>query len=273
MSLPVSYIALERLHWHLVPEIQPTQALMFTVAFSSVACGIAGAQAAVVRKIWEASLWFAVVFGVIVNSRLLNLLRLGNRANLLELAMCVGLAGAVAVPIAVLGKSRWRYASLLVPVMAAAALPTLADSHARSVDEQPVLQLADWAETSTWGSSMFLFSDAGRDLYPGTFRASSRRAVWVDWSSGKLVDSSQVAAVEWWDRWHNTMEGKFSPERLENMLSLPIDYYVLKRSNRLEAVRPVFRNDEFLVYDAADLRQAITPLRLAHGIRRLSRAN
>ncbi len=266
ISLPVSYVALERLHWQLVPQVQPAQALMFTVALSSFACGIAGAQAAYGRKIWEASLWLLVVFGIIVNSRLLDLLLLRSAANLRELAVCVAFAGAVAVPIVALRKSRWRYATLLVPAVAALALPRLAGSHARTVDAQPVLQLADWAETSTWGSSMFLFPDAGRDLYPGTFRAASRRAVWVDWSSGKLVDSSDVAAVEWWDRWQQSMEGKFSPERLQNMLSLPIDYYVLKRSNQLESVRPVFRNDEFLVYDAADLRQVIVPLTLAHAV-------
>lgn len=265
ISLPVSYIALERLHWQLIPQIQPAQALMFTVAFSSVACGIAGAQAASQRKIPEASLWFVIVFGIVVNSRILNLLRLSNTANLLELAVCLGLTASVTLPTAMLGKSRGRYVTLLVPVIAATALLNLAGSRtAKRVDTQPIFQLADWAETSTWGSSMFLFPDAGRDLYPGTFRAASRRAVWVDWSSGTLVDSSNLGAVEWWDRWQNTMEGKFSPERLQNMLSLPIDYYVLTRSNQLDAVRPVFRNDKFLVYDAADLRRVIAPLTLAH---------
>ena len=110
---------------------------------------------------------------------------------------------------------------------------------------------------------MFLFPDAGRDLYPGVFRAASRRAVWVDWSSGALVDGFESVAEEWWGRWQETMQGQFSAERLQSMLALPIDYYVLKRSDSLAEVRPVFLNRRFVVYDAADLRRALDPLRLA----------
>ena len=228
-----------------------------------MASGIAGAWAAALRKSLEASLWFAVVFAVIANSRVLDLLRLNRAAHLLECLTCIGLALAVGLTVAAVDK-RWHYAALLVPVIACFSMPKLADSHApRKVDEQPILQLAKWAETNTWGSSMFLFPDAGRDLYPGTFRPAARRAVWVDWSSGALIDFSPVVAVEWWDRWEHTMEDGFSPQRLQGMLDLPIDYYVVKRSNQLEAVRPVFRNDEFVVYDAADLRRVMTPLTLA----------
>lgn len=259
----VSYVALEWLRWQWVPQLQPTHALMYTVAFSSVACGIAGARAAAVRKKWEASLWFVVVFAVVANSRVLDLLRLNRAAHLLECLTCIGLALAVAITVAAVDRRR-RYAALLLPVIACLLIPKLADSHApRKINEQPILQLANWAEGNTWGSSMFLFPDAGRDLYPGTFRAAARRAVWVDWSSGALIDFSPVVAVEWWDRWEHTMEDSFSPQRLQSMLDLPIDYYVVKRSNQLDAVKPVFRNEEFLVYDAADLRRVMTPLTLA----------
>jgi len=274
LSVPMSYIALERLAWYLVPQIQPAQALMFTLAFSSMACGIAGGRAALARKKWEASLWFCVVFALPLNSRILNLLpldslRVAIGTNLLELAACFALALAVGITVSEWGKSRWRYASLLVPVLAVLVIPHLADSHiVPEKDGQSMVQLADWAEASTWGSSMFLFPDAGRDSDPGAFRADSRRAVWVDWTSGALVDGLESVAAEWWERWQQTMQGKFSAERLQNMLSLPIDYYVLKRSNRLEAVRPVFLNRRFIVYDAADLRRAVAPLRLANTIRR-----
>jgi hypothetical protein len=59
------------------------------------------------------------------------------------------------------------------------------------------------------------------------------------------------------------MEGQFSPARMQGILSLPIDYYVLKRVNQLADVKPVFENREFLVYDSRDLKKSATPLRRA----------
>ncbi|MBV8812072.1 MAG: hypothetical protein JO033_25675 [Acidobacteriaceae bacterium] len=129
-------------------------------------------------------------------------------------------------------------------------------------DRQAVAELATWADT-TWGSSLFLFPDAGRDLYPGRFRAKSRRGLWVDWESGAASDDSDAVARMWWDRWQQTMAAPFSPERLHAFLSLPIDYYVLKQTNRLSGVQPVFSNRRFVVYDAQDLVRAPQPFRRA----------
>ncbi len=127
----------------------------------------------------------------------------------------------------------------------------------------PELQeLAAWAENSTWGSSMFLFPDAGRDRYPGVFRAESRRSLWVDWESGRLMNYYTATAGEWWMRWKNTMQTPLSGDHLQQMLSLPIDYYVFNRRNVVGAstesgwlrAKPVFSNSEFVVYDASALR-------------------
>ncbi|MGA7415508.1 MAG: hypothetical protein WBW33_33865, partial [Bryobacteraceae bacterium] len=65
----------------------------------------------------------------------------------------------------------------------------------------------------------------------------------------------------WWSRWQQTMEGTFTPERLQGMLDLPIDYYVLQRSNRLASLKPVFENQVYVVYDARDLKNSSTSLR------------
>ncbi len=129
-------------------------------------------------------------------------------------------------------------------------------------ERQAIAEVAAWADT-TWGSSLFLFPDAGRDLYPGVFRAESRRGLWVDWESGAASDDSDGVARTWWDRWHETMAAPFSPERLESFLSFPIDYYVLKQTNRLNGVQPVFSNSKFVVYDAQDLVRAARPFRRA----------
>lgn len=263
LSVPCSYLALDKLRWNVIPQTQPAQVLVFTIAFTVLACGIAGARAAMLRKKWEASLWFLVVFAIPVNSRILDLLRISRPGGSSQLAYCVALALAVGLTVAGF-RNKWRYASLLVPVLAIMGIPTHSASYAIVAgDPQSIVQLADWAEMGTWGSSMFLFPDAARERYPGVFRAASRRAVWVDWTSGALVDEFESVAGEWWERWQSTMEGTFSAQRLQNMLSLPIDYYVLKKANQLSEVRPVFHNREFVVYDAADLRRAIAPLTLA----------
>ena len=117
-----------------------------------------------------------------------------------------------------------------------------------------VIELARWAEQNTWGGSLFLFPDAGRELYPGVFRGRSRRAVWVDWKGGMLTASSQPFALEWFDRWKGSLEGRFARERLERMLTLPIDYYVVKKEHQLPGIRTAYQNSEFYVYDAQDLK-------------------
>jgi hypothetical protein len=123
----------------------------------------------------------------------------------------------------------------------------------RVPDREAVTELARWAEANTWGSSMFFFPDAGRGLYPGVFRAESRRALWVDWMSGAQADYSGELAKAWDARWRRDAAAGFSAQRLHDLLALPIDYYVLKRPNLLPAVKPVFENREFVVYDAHDL--------------------
>lgn len=126
--------------------------------------------------------------------------------------------------------------------------------------------LARWAEAETWGGSMFQFPDAGRSLYPGVFRARSRRPLWVDWKSGEQSDYSSVVARTWKERWDREMQGGFSPARLQQSLSLPVDYYVLNKSNRLANIAPVYENSAFVAYDSRDLRAAAKPLRPASSL-------
>jgi hypothetical protein len=144
---------------------------------------------------------------------------------------------------------------IAVAVVQVPAVPGRIKTHAGPASTS-VVQLADWAENNTWGSSMFLFPDAGRGLHPGMFRAGSRRALWVDWESGVQMRYFESVADEWWQRWRQTMDPDFSPPRLEAMLPLPVDYYVLQRAHQLTKIKPVFQNRDFVVYDAADLRDA-----------------
>jgi hypothetical protein len=156
-----------------------------------------------------------------------------------------------------------RPAALIAPVLAIYALPGPAhvENFAR-IDKGPVSELAQWAQKETWGSSMFLFPDAGHDPYPGIFRALSERALYVDWKSGGQVNYFESLADEWYSRFEQTMDGKFTAARLQDMLSLPIDYYVLECKHKIASIKPVFENRQFVVYDAQDLRNSSTSLRL-----------
>ncbi len=259
-----SYLLLDRLRWSLISQIQPARALLYTVVFASLACGVAGVRACRARKMLEASLWFILIFALPMNARVLDLAGFRNSTDIRQLALAIVLACVLALLIAQFGSTRWKPVLLLMPVAAIFTMPVIG-----GVTEKPELyresiqQVANWAENETWGSSMFLFPDAGRALYPGTFRAESLRALWVDWNSGSLVPYFESFAAEWWQRWQDTMQDGFSPQRLENMLPLPVDYYVLKRGNQLRGIKPVFQNRDFVVYDAGDLRSARKPLVLA----------
>ncbi|HEX4167279.1 MAG TPA: hypothetical protein VHZ55_17580 [Bryobacteraceae bacterium] len=127
-----------------------------------------------------------------------------------------------------------------------------------------VSQLAAWARETTWGDALFLFPDAGCASYPSEFRARSERGLWVDWTSGEHINSNSALAYEWWNRWRDTMERPVAGQRMQQLLKLPIDYFVLKRNQAIEnesrgahhLIQPAFVNSEFRVYEAGALRFA-----------------
>ncbi len=67
---------------------------------------------------------------------------------------------------------------------------------------------------------------------------------------------------EWFVRWKGTMEGPLSGDHLQEMLSLPIDYFVFRRNHvveteiegRMRPVQPIFLDGKFAVYEASTLR-------------------
>lgn len=135
-----------------------------------------------------------------------------------------------------------------------AVCPFSSPRPAKAFLDSQVAAMADWAQSSTWGGSVFLFPDAHRELYPGAFRAEAQRAVWVDWETGKQSAYFDSFSDEWARRWHDTMEGTYSTARLKSFLTLPIDYYVVKRKDEIPGAEPVFATSDFLVYDAQKLR-------------------
>jgi hypothetical protein len=113
----------------------------------------------------------------------------------------------------------------------------------------PELQtLSDWARSSTPKDAMFLFPDAGEELYPGIFRAHALRAVYVDWKAGGQVNFLKAFAREWWPRWQRTMGEKFQPSSMGSYTGLGIDYVVVRVANRAPGGNPVFENSHFVAY-------------------------
>ena len=156
----------------------------------------------------------------------------------------------------------WIESALWFAVVLALPVNTLLHAKA-SPNREKILELADWAGKGTWGSSMFLFPDAERALYPGVFRAASRRALYVDWMSGSLSTFFPELAEEWRERWEETMARQFTPKALEGMLQIPVDYFVLRRSHQLAGIKQAYANSDFVVYDSSDLRNAPQPLQEA----------
>jgi hypothetical protein len=198
-----------------------------------------------------------------VNARIFDLFLLRNSLAWRQLAVWVVLAVIAGLATTFFNRNWLRAISLLVPAAAVFALPILARvSTPPKLSVGPITELAQWARKTTWGSAMFLFPDAGRSPFPGIFRALSERAIYVDWQSGVHMTYYESFANDWYPRYEATMDGRFTVVRLENMLALPIDYYVLHRNHALAGVKPVFENRKYVVYDAQDLRNKSTSLRL-----------
>lgn len=268
LSIPISYVLLDENHFAWMARLQPARALLFGAAASALLFGLAGMRAILQRSAWEALGWFFLLFMLPANCGVFDIWRLTSAQRLSRFAIVFALAGVLTGLLLGLATGAGRFLVLAAPVLAALVLARIPGLRPAPIPMRPAIaELAQWADASTWGSSVFLFPDAGRARYPGVFRAQSRHALWVDWKSAQGVAYSEAAAARWQERWRDTMEDGFSIVGLERMLPLPIDYYVLRRRNQLGGARQAFANKDFVVYDAEDLRNAAKPLRLACGAR------
>lgn len=259
-SLPASYWLLEQLKWSLVPQIQPTRALLFVSALALVLAAVAAVKASEQGRYFECLLWFLPAFAIPIQARVSQVLLpdlsnplIRRRALLiLFLAACATLALW-----AERRKFRW-FAPALCGL--AALLPFLLIPGCGQVKNYPDLHnpelqaLSAWARSSTPKDAVFLFPDAGQELSPGIFRAEALRAVYTDWKAGGQVNFLKVFARQWWPRWQQTMAGKFQPQKVDSFAALGIDYVVVRPSNRLPGRTPVFENSRFLVYPLAPAR-------------------
>ncbi|MBI3278280.1 MAG: hypothetical protein HYZ57_00390 [Acidobacteria bacterium] len=249
LSLPFSYLLLERAKLFVIPQFQPGRYLLFVVLFVVVLSSIAAVRAAQARRTAESVFFFLMALLPPFTPAVLDLLFPRSSSPLvwkrLALASGLALAAAVAVRLSAL-RPRWAPAVILL----AALLPHAVIKPLGQVRNYPVLHSAELNALSQWGASstprdaVFVFADAGQALEPGVFRARSLRAVYVDWKAGGQVNFQRAFAREWWRRWQSVE--KVQP--LERYRELGIDYVVFQKQQRPAGVQPVYANQKFGVY-------------------------
>lgn len=242
LSVPVSYVLTEKVKWAVMPQVQPARALLWVTALTAIVGAAAAVRAAERRIWWEATLWFALVFAIPIEARIADI-------AVQHFVLAMGLA-ALATGAVLLGRRRGAVAMLTV----ATVVPYFAIPMAGRVRNYPHLQTPELEDLSTYARSgtpkdaMFLFPDAGRELYPGLFRAEAIRSVYVDWKAGGQVNYFRSLAEDWWARWQTTMSGQDIPANLGRFKELGIDYVVMKKNDPIASRAPVYSNRGYLVY-------------------------
>ena len=236
LSMPVSWLLLDRWKWILLPQVQPMRALLFTALLMQFLAASAGVTASAMRKWPEAIAWFAAAYLLPLEPDLTHLAR---DWSIQRTAVLLALAALCA----------WTPAAALVASLSAfLAIPILGGVVNYPKLHTPELaELSNWARTFTPRDAVFLFPEAGHHLDPGVFRAESLRAVYVDWKGGGQVNYLSEFATEWWFRWQQTMQG-FRATDLPRYQALGIRYVVSLPKDHLPHA-PVFQNAGYAVYD------------------------
>jgi hypothetical protein len=245
LSVPVSYLLLEKMKWSLMPQLQPMRALLFVTVMAQFGAAAAGIVAAQSRRFAEACAWLLIAWLAPLNPNLLwtpSWNRVLVAGGLAAAATCAAWAES--------RKFRWSMPAWACVAMAAfLAVPTLGRVSTHPQLHTPELaQLSAWARGSTPRDAVFLFGNSGRQLQPGIFRAEALRAVYVDWKGGGQVNYLAGLGEQWWSRWRQAMAAPFQPGDVARYRALGIDYLVLPPGNRLPNRTPVFANTAYLVY-------------------------
>jgi hypothetical protein len=245
LSVPASYLLLEKMKWVLLPQLQPMRALLFVTIIAELSAAAAGILAVQARRYVESFAWFALVYLVPLNTNF-TVMPAWNHA----LAAALPAAGA---SIAAFAEARkWRWSAAALACVAAAGffvVPTLGGVRSYPRLHTPELaQLSAWARASTPRDAVFLFADAGKQLQPGIFRSEALRAVYVDWKGGGQVNYLADLGAQWWSRWQEVLAAPFDPQNVARYGAMGIDYIVLSPRNRLPDRAPVFEDAGYLVY-------------------------
>lgn len=251
LTIPLSWLLLDRMRWIFIPQFQPARAVLFVTAFATILAAAAAWHAGAQRRWWEAAAWLAPVYAIPANNLVLPLFQpwRADAITITRLLLVAGLSLLGAMAACWASRFRWLApAAILAPF---ALIPTVGgmrnfpDLHTPAIHEA-----ADWAARSTPPESVFLFADAHRDLAPGIFRARATRALYVDWKSGGQVNLLRGFASEWRQRWfYDAHECKPPLRPAGHYRSLGVNYLVLRNAAAPPGLEPVYRNSLYRVYD------------------------
>jgi hypothetical protein len=253
--IPVSWLLLEQVRWSLMPQFQPTRAVLFTTAFAVILSAIAGARAAAESRWVEAIAWFSVVYAIPANARFLPLFLMAptDRLAARRIVIVAVLAVTTSVAVWLLGRGKvpayaglaWAAAVVLPVVLIPGwgAMKNYPDLHTPELAE-----LSAWARSATGTDDMFLFAGMEHDLAPGIFRIDALRNIYVDWKGGGQVNLLKKFAEDWWRRWDAVRQGHFATGDEERYHLLGIDYVVLRPQDTIAGHTPLFRNRLYQVY-------------------------
>jgi hypothetical protein len=245
LSVPASYLLLEKLKWVLLPQVQPMRALLFVTVIAQFSAAAAAIFAAQARRYVEAFAWFALAYLIPLNTSMMRLPSWNGACAVALLAL-----GASLAVWAHARQFRWSPAAMAAVAVAAFLLiPSLGAVRTHPHLHTPELaQLSAWARGSTPRDAVFLFADAGKSLEPGIFRGEALRAIYVDWKGGGQVNYLADLGEQWWMRWQQVLAAPFDPRNVPRFSSLGIDFIVLSPRHRLPDRTPVFENPAYLVY-------------------------
>lgn len=226
LSVPVSYLLLEKLKWGLIPQLQPTRTLLFGTAFAVLLAAVCGCLAADRKRWLESFAWFFV-------------------ASVPPLVWGhYWIAAVMGAMLVVAAAYRW----VGVPVVASFFFLIPMAGHVvnyPAVHTPELASLSDWALHNTSKDAIFLFPGAGKRPDAGVFRSEALRAVYVDWKGGGQVNYLPELGEIWWSRWQDVM---FQPVDFNRYRDRGISYAVLPPDKAIAGEQPVFRNGRYLVY-------------------------
>ncbi|MCC6585833.1 MAG: hypothetical protein IT168_03865 [Bryobacterales bacterium] len=253
LAVAASYALLEGAKWAFIPQFQPARAVLW-VSFVAITLGAtAGIYAAKEGRWAEAFAWLVLVFCIPQQADVLQLLfpdvrEYEQRTRFLVAVVLAAIAYAAA---------RWEFlkpAASRVAWAAVLAFPFYLIPEVGKVRNYPPLhhpeihELADWAQTNTKKDDLFLFPDAGRELFPGLFRVYALRPLYVDWKGGGQVNLLREFGYQWWERWNKTAGEVYDPAKLNGLRGYGIDYVVLKQAHRVRDREPIHENSRYVVY-------------------------
>lgn len=244
LSMPASYILLEKMHWALIPQFQPIRALLFVTTFAVILGAVAACQALARRRWAEALAWLVLTYLAPANNTVQ-----WPSWNRVGVVCVLALLTTAAIWI-IQTQLRWAKAAATAAILAPFFLiPTWGRLQNYPAEHNPELvQLSEWTRIATPKDAVFLFPDAEQALYPGIFRAEALRAVYVDWKAGGQVNFFRDLGEEWWQRWQRTMATAFDPKDVARYRGLGIDYIVVLAKDRIPGVAPVFENARYIGY-------------------------